>query len=582
VLIATSFGSPTLSEALEPYSVNEDTAAVAPSAIAGLEGGTAVSLVALPGEGYVVAWQGGSTVISLDEIAARNVRWTWWSSREAATHLVRSGIRPRACWDLGAIGALLYGSRRNDPAAVWAAAHGLAEPETKRAGLSLFDIAGAGPLDEDGQLSNEWLAGGWAENLDTARRWAELALEVQQLQHEALRQGGPIRTLAAHAESAAALLCVELENDGLPIDRATANELLRAIIGDRPATSDAESAQTRGRESAVLQHFPGGEGVDLRSTEQVKALLARIGLDLPDTRSWRLEPHAATNKAVAALVAWRKADRVATTNGWRWLDTNVGADGRLRGRWLVADGGAGRMTAGAGLHNMPAELRPAVRAKPGHVFVGADLGQVEPRVLAAVSGDPELTEAAQADDMYAPVAAQLGCDRPTAKVAVLAAMYGQTSGSAGAALRDMDRAYPRAMAFLRAAESVGQQGGELRTYGGRLIRFGEQSGVQRVGVDASAIAAKGRYARNAVIQGAAAELFKAWSATVRAGLAGTGGQIVLCLHDELLLHVPEANADAAADLLTHALAATTRWWAGNSTIRFIASVGTGPSWTDVH
>ena len=38
--------------------------------------------------------------------------------------------------------------------------------------------------------------------------------------------------------------------------------------------------------------------------------------------------------------------------------------------------------------------------------------------------------------MYAPVAAALRSDRPTAKVAVLAAMYGQTSGPAGEALNE--------------------------------------------------------------------------------------------------------------------------------------------------
>ena len=43
-----------------------------------------------------------------------------------------------------------------------------------------------------------------------------------------------------------------------------------------------------------------------------------------------------------------------------------------------------------GLHNMPAGLRPAVVAADGHVFVRADLGQIEPRVLAAVSGDQAL------------------------------------------------------------------------------------------------------------------------------------------------------------------------------------------------
>ena len=224
------------------------------------------------------------------------------------------------------------------------------------------------------------------------------------------------------------------------------------------------------------------------------------------------------------------------------------------------------MTASAGLHNMPAELRPAVRAETGHVLVRADLGQVEPRVLAVVSGDTALAQAARDEDMYAPVAARLGCDRPTAKVAVLAAMYGQTSGTAGNALRQMDRTYVQAMSYLRNAEEAGRTGTPLRTYGGRLLRM--QPGW-------------GRFARNAVVQGAAAELFKAWAATVRAGLPADA-QIVLCLHDELLVHARRDDADAVAQLLADALAATTRWWAAGSGVRFVADVSIADSWADAH
>ena len=294
-----------------------------------------------------------------------------------------------------------------------------------------------------------------------------------------------------------------------------------------------------------------------------------------------MEPHRRTSPGVAALLDWRKAERLATTYGWTWLDRHVGADGRLRGSWGSADAAAGRMTASAGLHNLPAELRPAVAAEPGHVLVRADLGQVEPRVLAAVSGDEALTRAAREDDMYAPVAAALGCDRPTAKVAVLAAMYGQTSGTAGAALRDLDRAYPVAMAHLRAAEQAGLRGTDLRTYGGRLLRLSAGPAAVPVGEHVAPSGA-GRFARNAVVQGAAAELFKAWAATVRDGVALLDGSIVLCLHDELLLHVPERSGRAAADLLSDALQATASWWAAGSGVRFVAEVQVASSWADAH
>jgi DNA polymerase I len=606
--------------------------------------GEPVCLVIAPALGLALAWHGGGCEIPTERpdevisgLTGARPRWTWWSAGTTATGLVAAGVRLEACWDLGAVGRLLHGLARDDPAAVWAAAAGIDVPplpRTERVGGedALFAWDGSGMesaepvepdtgLRADGQLDPAWVAGGWARDLSSARRWAELGLELQRRQAEQLRElpdprpvtagsddsgrRTPSAVLTAHAESATALLCVELGHDGLPLDRGRATSMLQAIIGERPADAPAETAIRRARDLEVLRHFPAADGVDLRSPAQVRALLARVGLDLPDTRSWRLEPHATASAGVASLLAWRKAERTATTYGWRWLDANVGMDNRLRGGWSSADGGAGRMTASAGLHNMPAELRGAVVADAGHRLVRADLGQIEPRVLAAVSGDEAFTIAASEADLYAPVAERLRCDRPTAKIAVLAAMYGQTSGPAGEALRQMDRVYPRAMAYLRAAEQVGVRGEQLRTYGGRLLRFGPVMGSDAStdvgagqstgdwvpdgddgpdGLAASSQAAgrRGRYARNAVIQGAAAELFKAWAATVRAGLPALEGQIVLCLHDELLLHVPERFADQAAALLHASLAATTRWWAAGSEVRFVAEVSSGASWAEAH
>jgi DNA polymerase-1 len=552
-----------------------------------------VALVAAA-SGVGLAWPGGSDLSTepvwevVRGLADLQPRWVWWNADGAATALVGHDVRPDACWDLGAVGMLTHGTRRDDPATVWAAGHGLRPPPPRDDSLDLFDIdhRDDGPL-RDGQLNPEWLAGGWQDEPSRICRWAELALELAERQHTAVAAlddprsdppGQPLRELIAYSESAAALLSVELEHDGLPLDRDVAAALLREQIGDRPSDPQAEAAQLAERERRVLAEFPGEPACDLRSPEQVRELLATIGLTLPDTRSWRLEPHRSL-PPVAALLAWRKADRLATTYGWRWLDTNVGSDGRLRGRWYAADGGAGRMTAGAGLHNLPAELRPAVRAAAGHLLVRADLGQIEPRVLATVSRDAALAAATREADMYAPVAARLGCDRPTAKVAVLAAMYGQTSGTAGEALRAMDREYATAMLFLRDAEESARNRVDLRTYGGRLIRFGEAGDAYE---SPAAVAARGRYGRNAVIQGAAAELFKAWAATVRHELRSIGGQIVLCLHDELLLHVPAEAARDAAEILTDALAATSAWWAAGSGVRLVAEVSVGASWADTH
>ena len=543
----------------------------------------------VPGAGLGLAGGDGAWAVrgSPALLADLPGRLVWWRAATTAGPLVSAGVRPRACWDLGAVSRLLTGARRGDPAAVWAAAGGLPEPAPAPASApahSLLSLLAEDededdePVRPDGALSARWAGEPWAaggddDALRQAARWAALALRAQASQAARLAElpdprpapsGPPLALLTAYAESAAALLAVELAADGLPVDRREAERLLTAAIGPRAPDAAAEREARAARDGAVLRHFP--VGADLRNPAQVRDLLAAIGIDLPDTRSWRLEPHRSTSPAVAALLDWRRAERLATTYGWRWLDEHVGGDDRLRGTWGAADAAAGRMTASAGLHNLPADLRSAVAAAPGHRLVRADLGQVEPRVLAVVSGDPGLAAAARERDMYAPVAAALGTDRPTAKVAVLAAMYGQTSGTAGAALRGMERAYPQALAYLRAAEQVGRDGGELRTWGGRLLRF--------------SAGGHGRFARNAVVQGAAAELFKTWAATVRAGLPALAGRVVLCLHDELLLHVPEDRAAGSVDLLHAALDEAAARWAAGSGVRFAVDVAVVQRWSD--
>jgi DNA polymerase-1 len=91
-------------------------------------------------------------------------------------------------------------------------------------------------------------------------------------------------------------------------------------------------------------------------------------------------------------------------------------------------------------------------------------------------------------------------------------------------------------------------------------------------------AAMGRYARNAVVQGAAAELFKRWAVTVRARLGA--GRIVLCLHDELLVHVPAAEGEATARALDECLQDAAHGWAPGSGVRFVADIAVLHRWSD--
>ncbi|MGZ4790669.1 MAG: DNA polymerase, partial [Ilumatobacteraceae bacterium] len=513
-------------------------------------------------------------------------RWVLWGHETVS--LVGAGVRVAKSWNIAAVQHLLDGGWRADPARAWASLHALdIDGLPVVAPVDLFTQPaevghGDDPVRADGYLEPLWLADDFEWTVERLNRWAQLAAEAAALQDVRLAElhDRPRARSTARSESAAEFLCAELGADGLPMDRSAAEEIIASFVGPRPRT-EAEAAEQRSRRDAeVLRHAPNA-AYDLRNPAQVKSLLRGIGVELPDTRAWRLDAIRGTHPLIDALLEWRKAERIATTFGYGWLDQHLGADGRLRGEWSGCDGAAGRMTASAGLHNMPANLRSAVIAEPGHVFVRADLGQIEPRILAAVSGDAALAAATADADLYLPVAAQLGVDRATAKVAVLGAMYGQTTGHGAVALRGLESAYPVAMRYLTEADLAGQVGREVRTHGGRLIRTGLTAGSELGDRDGrSRAAAQGRYARNAMVQGAAAEFFKVWAVTVRSRAAAFDARIVLCLHDELLLHAPRERSEAVADLVSDCLVDAARQWAPDDSVRFVADISVIRRWSD--
>lgn len=572
----------------------------------GIERGGSVSLVIAPNVGAaLVSEMGSSAFVAPSDIADTierltseySPRWVWWS-KDTARSLLDLDVRVAKCWDLVAAHRLIHGGWRSDPARMWATAHDLDVATIPTvAPIDLFTHSiDTGDPDEpvrpDGYLRPEWVDGGWAESPERLEHWARLALTIHARQ-SALLHTPPVdtnesfdvgrRSRTVWSESAAEVLCAELERNGLPFDRATGESIVAGFVGPRPNNVLDEQEQLARRDAEVLQHLPPGIDFDLRSPDQVKSLLRRVGIEVPDTRAWRLERLVDAHAIVAPLLEWRRAERIRTTFGFAWIDEHVGTDDRLRGAWSGSDGAAGRMTATAGLHNMPSELRPAIAAEPGCVFVRADLGQIEPRILAAVSGDTALARASHDDDMYLPVAKRLRVEREIAKVAVLGAMYGQTTGKGAEALAGLEREYPVAMGYLRAADEAAQGGNDLRTFGGRRVGMSGAVNDQMSDSDVrTRAAARGRFGRNALVQGAAAEFFKMWAVLVRARGADLGASIVLCLHDELVVHAPEDHGDAVAGVLGTCLQEAAHRWAPSAdpTVRFVADTSVINRWSE--
>src|SRR5690606_13975658 len=235
----------------------------------------------------------------------------------------------------------------------------------------------------------------------------------------------------------------------------------------------------------------------------------------------------------------------------------------------------GWATGGGGALQIPKAVRGAVAADPGWRLVVADAAQIEPRVLAAMAHDIDLAEAGADRDLYAGlVDAGVVEDRPRAKVGMLGALYGGTTGESGLVLPRLRQAYPRALGMVDAAARVGERGGTVRTWLGRTSPPPGEAwqSVQHAAavVEASAGDERrartqarnwGRFTRNFVVQGTAAEWALCWMGELRRRLRSMGraepdgvahlpGQgrphLVFFLHDEIVVHTPTELADEVA------------------------------------
>jgi DNA polymerase-1 len=223
----------------------------------------------------------------------------------------------------------------------------------------------------------------------------------------------------------------------------------------------------------------------------------------------------------------------------------------------------------------------------------ADVAQLEPRMLAAMASDEAMARAAQGSDLYAGVVASGAvATREEAKYAVLGAMYGATTGESGRLVPRLRKVYPRAMALVDAAARTGEQGGVVSTLLGRSsprpddawrLTQSQAGDADAVGVDEARARSRardrGRFTRNFVVQGTAAEWALLWLAEIRHRLMalppasvpapasgpvfGSRAHLAMFLHDEVIVHCPIDQADAVAEALRGAAdAATARLFPG--------------------
>ena len=380
---------------------------------------------------------------------------------------------------------------------------------------------------------------------------------------EAVRLG-----LLLAAESAAALVAAEMTHAGVPWRVDVHERLLTELLGPRPP----RGARPRLLEELALEVRGILSSPDLNpdSRPHLLAALRRAGVEVPDTRRSTLR--GIEHPVVEPLVRYKQLAHLFSTNGWAWIDQWV-SDGRFRPVYQPAGSATGRWSSnGGGALSFPVQVRSAAVADDGWVLVVADVAQLEPRVLAGMSGDRALARAARGADLYQGMVDDGAvATRQDAKIGLLGAMYGATSGESGRMVAGLTRRYPAAFGLVEEAARAGERGQVVRTLLGRGCpalgggSWDESPDAPPADLDDQDRhrRAYGRFTRNFVVQGTAAEWASCWLADLRNRLWRLGADgpvearphLVFFLHDEVVVHTPADLADRVTAEVTAAASA---------------------------
>ncbi len=297
----------------------------------------------------------------------------------------------------------------------------------------------------------------------------------------------------------------------------------------------------------------------------------------PSTDEETLEQLALDHPIARAILDYRGMAKLKSTYTDKLPQMVHPQTGRLHTSYSQATAVTGRLSsADPNLQNIPARtaegrrIREAFIAPPGHVLVSADYSQIELRIMAHLSDDAGLLHAFANDlDIHTATAAEVfgvpldavnAEQRRMAKVIHFGLIYGMSAFGLASQL-NLERAaaqawidryfarYPGVADYMQRTREAARSQGYVETVFGRRLYLPEinaRNPQRRQGAERAAI--------NAPMQGTAADLIKLAMIAVQGWLdqENLASRLLLQVHDELILEVPESELDRVrAELPAH-------------------------------
>jgi DNA polymerase-1 len=433
---------------------------------------------------------------------------------------------------------------------------------------------------------------------DYAAEDADVTLQLHQAMWPHVAQDEGLKFVYEKIEMPTAVVLQKIERNGVLID----TQLL---------TAQSHELGKRMIEMEAKAHELAGQPFNLNSPKQIGEIffdklqlpvVKKTPSGTPSTDEEVLQKLAENYPLPKILLDYRSLSKLKSTYTDK-LPKMVNPDsGRVHTNYAQAVAVTGRLASNEpNLQNIPVRttegrrIREAFIAPPGSVIVSADYSQIELRIMAHISGDESLLRSfAEGEDVHRATAAEIfgvspqevtSEQRRYAKVINFGLIYGMSAfGLASnlgiersAAQMYIDKyftRYPAVARYMANTRLEAKEQGYVQTVFGRrlwLAEINSPNGPRRQAAERAAI--------NAPMQGTAADLIKLSMIAVQNWLEAEGLQskMVMQVHDELVLEVPEAELAYVRQKLPQLMSSV-----GTLRVPLVAEVGVGKNWEEAH
>ena len=427
---------------------------------------------------------------------------------------------------------------------------------------------------------------------------ADITLQLHQAMYPQVAADSKLDYIYSHIEMPSSQALFNIERNGVLIDRAMlasqSNEIGNKLI----------ALENQAYELA-------GQPFNLASPKQLQEILFdKLGIKptkktpsgAPSTDEDVLQELALDHPLPKVLLEYRGLAKLKSTYTDKLPRMINASTGRVHTSYNQAVAITGRLASSdPNLQNIPVRsaegrrIREAFIAPAGSVIVSADYSQIELRIMAHLSQDAGMLKAfANNEDIHRHTAAEIfGVEltavdseqRRYAKVINFGLIYGMSAFGLAQNL-NIDRAsaqsyieryfarYPGVRDYMQSTRDMAKQRGFVETYFGRRLwvpEINSPNGMRRAGAERAAI--------NAPMQGTAADLIKLAMIAVDQwlGEAKLQTKLIMQVHDELVLEVPEAELPVVQAKLTELMQGVAQL-----SVPLLVEVGVGKNWESAH